>query len=205
MATYPWTNAHLDDCRQIGDAEVDPLAVEILSGQTFDQESGRLGYHRLLDLADRLIEAPELYQVDDSLVRQEFDRMPQKFTRYLDPAPLPDWVDAARLERASEIWEENMLAIIGVLYAASLPSCYLIAKGIPTLYQTGILGQHRYIYQRIYETGLKVLSSDKKAEFTASAFDIERKNVNRPLHGHALLGRVALLELVIGSPCLGGR
>ena len=80
--------------------------------------------------------------------------MPQKFTSYLDPAPIPDWVDEAKLARASELWEENMLAIIGVLYAASLPSCYLIAKGIPTLYATGKLGQHRYIYQRIYETGL---------------------------------------------------
>lgn len=154
MPTYPWTDQHLDDCRQLGDAEVDPLAVEILSGQVFDRDAGRLGYHHLLDLADRLIEAPELYLVDDSLVRREFDRMPARFTSYLDPAPLPGWVDEARLARASELWEENMLAIIGVLYAASLPSCYLIAKGIPTLYATGKLGQHRYIYQRIYETGL---------------------------------------------------
>lgn len=154
MPTYPWTNAYLDDCRQLGDAEVDPLAVEILSGQVFDHEAGRLGYNHLLDLADRLIEAPALYLVDDSQVRRAFDRMPARFTRYLDPAPIPDWVDEAKLARASELWEENMLAIIGVLYAASLPSCYLIAKGIPTLYATGKLGQHRYIYQRIYETGL---------------------------------------------------
>jgi iron complex outermembrane recepter protein len=36
---------------------------------------------------------------------------------------------------------------------------------------------------RIYETGLKVLSSDKKMEFTVSAFDIERKNVYVPESG----------------------
>ena len=36
---------------------------------------------------------------------------------------------------------------------------------------------------RIYETGLKVLSADKRAEFTASAFDIERKNVYVPESG----------------------
>ena len=36
---------------------------------------------------------------------------------------------------------------------------------------------------RIYETGLKLLSSDKKAEFTVSAFDIERKNVYVPESG----------------------
>lgn len=154
MATYAWTDEHLDRCRQIGDVEVDPLAVEILAGQSFDQQSGRLGYHRLLDVTDRLIEAPELYLIDDSHVRRELDAMPPEFTRYLDPLPAPDWVDANLLRRASELWEENMLAIIGVLYAASLPSCYLIADGIPTLYNSGKLGQHRFIYQRIYETGL---------------------------------------------------
>lgn len=36
---------------------------------------------------------------------------------------------------------------------------------------------------RIYETGLKVLSSDKKTEFTVAAFDIERKNVYVPESG----------------------
>ena len=33
---------------------------------------------------------------------------------------------------------------------------------------------------RTYETGLKVLSADKRMEFTFSAFDIERKNVYVP-------------------------
>jgi iron complex outermembrane receptor protein len=36
---------------------------------------------------------------------------------------------------------------------------------------------------RIYETGLKVLSADKRMEFTASVFDIERKNVYVPEGG----------------------
>ena len=36
---------------------------------------------------------------------------------------------------------------------------------------------------RIYETGLKALSSDKKAEFTVAAFDIERNNVYVPESG----------------------
>lgn len=36
---------------------------------------------------------------------------------------------------------------------------------------------------RIYETGLKVLSADKRMEFTASVFDIERKNVYVPESG----------------------
>jgi len=33
---------------------------------------------------------------------------------------------------------------------------------------------------RTYETGLKVLSADKRMEFTFSAFDIERDNVYVP-------------------------
>jgi iron complex outermembrane receptor protein len=36
---------------------------------------------------------------------------------------------------------------------------------------------------RAYETGVKVLSADKKAEFTVAAFDIERKNVYVPESG----------------------
>lgn len=46
---------------------------------------------------------------------------------------------------------------------------------------------------RIYETGIKLLSSDKKAEFTVSAFDIERKNVYVPESGiqFVVAGKVA--------------
>jgi hypothetical protein len=150
----PWSDAHLDAMRQVGDVEVDPMAKRIISRTPFDPASGRLGYHKLLGLADLLLKGPELLLLDHSFIGRELKNFPQDECEYFDPLPVPEWVDAKRLERASEIWDENMLAIIGVLYAGSLPSCYLIANGIPTLYDTGKLGEHRFIYQRIYETGL---------------------------------------------------
>lgn len=149
-----WSDAELDAMRQIGDERVDPMAEAVISGAVFDQVHGRLGYHNLLGLADLLLQAPELMLLKDSQVAKALDSMPADFVDYFDPDEVPTWVDQAKLDRASEVWTENMIAIIGVLYSCSLPSCYLIAKGIPTLYDTGKLGQHRFIYQRIYETGL---------------------------------------------------
>lgn len=149
-----WSDAHLDAMRQVGDVLVDPMARRIIARTPFDPASGRLGYHKLLGLADLLLQAPELLLLDGSLIGKELLDFPKDECEYFDPLPVPAWVDAKKLERASEIWDENMLAIIGVLYAGSLPSCYLIANGIPTLYDTGKLGEHRFIYQRIYETGL---------------------------------------------------
>ena len=150
----PWSNVELDKMRMIGDVEVDPMAEAIIAGAPFDHVNGRMGYHKLLGLADLLLQAPELMLLKDSQVAKALEQMPPAFVDYFDPMIVPEWVDQKKLERASEIWNENMIAIIGVLYAGSLPSCYLIAKGIPTLYDTGKLGQHRFIYQRIYETGL---------------------------------------------------
>ena len=48
---------------------------------------------------------------------------------------------------------DSILAIF-VLYAASLPACYLMKKGVPALNQTEKLAEHKYVFQRIYETGL---------------------------------------------------
>ncbi len=151
----PWSQQALDALRQVGDEVVDPMAEQIINeDDEYDHAIGRLGYQKLLGLADLLLKAPELLLLDDGRVGQAFKAMPKRFTDFFDPLVVPAWVDAKKLARASEIWNENMLAIIGVLYAGSLPSCYLIANGIPTLYNTGRLGEHRFIYQRIYETGL---------------------------------------------------
>jgi hypothetical protein len=154
MSVDPWSDQNLEAMRRIGDEQVDPMAEAVISGAVFDQVHGRLGYHNLLGLADLLLQAPELMLLKESQVAKALTAMPEQFVDYFDPDEVPAWVDQAKLDRASELWTENMIAIIGVLYSCSLPSCYLIAKGIPTLYDTGKLGQHRFIYQRIYETGL---------------------------------------------------
>lgn len=154
MPADPWSNENLDAMRRIGDEQVDPMAEAVIGGAVFDQVHGRLGYHNLLGLADLLLQAPELMLLKESQVSRALEAMPKEFVDYFDPTEVPAWVEQDKLDRASEVWTENMIAIIGVLYSCSLPSCYLIAKGIPTLYDTGKLGQHRFIYQRIYETGL---------------------------------------------------
>ncbi len=150
-----WTNEQLDAMRQIGDETVDPLALKIISDHTsYDPTTGLSGYHRLLGLADLLLKSPELLLLDGAEIGKALKTFDGKERDYFDPLPVPAWVDERRLARASRVWDENMLAIIGVLYANSLPSCYLIAKGIPTLYDTGKLSKPEFIYQRIYETGL---------------------------------------------------
>jgi hypothetical protein len=154
MTNPAWTAAALDAARRCGDATVDPMAARIYTTSHHAGTPGRRGYLRLLDLADRLIEAPELYLAKDSQVRLELDALPEELRTYFDPQPVPEWVDAELLAIASRIWDDNMLVIIWVLYAASLPSCYLIAKGIPALYDSGKLADKHFIYQRIYETGL---------------------------------------------------
>jgi ER-bound oxygenase mpaB/B'/Rubber oxygenase, catalytic domain len=149
-----WNDGLLTQARQEGDPTVDALAEGIIRDVPFDHATGRLGYQQLLGVADLLLLAPELTLLKESSATIALERMPAKYVDYFDPQLAPEWVDEKKLARAGEIWNKNMLAIIGVLYASSLPSCYLIGNGIPALYQSGKLGQHRFIYQRIYETGI---------------------------------------------------
>lgn len=149
-----WPDELLDAARMKGDPEVDQLVEQVLGpGQTFSGV-GRLGYNCLLDIADKLIEAPELSFVESSRARQQLNAFPQQLVDYFDPVAAPDWVDERKLALANRVWEENTLGILSVLYAASLPYCYLIAKGIPSLYKTKRLLERKYIFQRLYETGL---------------------------------------------------
>jgi hypothetical protein len=139
--------------RHRADPVVDQLVQEVLGASGDNTAVGRRAYNHLLDIADKLLEAPELALVPSSMVAQHLRHYPSALVDYFDPMEAPAWVDAAKLHHASQLWNENMLAIIGVLYAASLPACYLIRHGIPALYQSSKLKEYRYIYQRIYETG----------------------------------------------------
>lgn len=153
-----WPDELLDGARKEGDPEVDRLVEEVLGPEQTFSGGGRLGYNRLLDIADKLLEAPELSFVESSLVRQQLNAFPQQLVDYFDPAAVPDWVDEGMVALANRVWEENTLGILSVLYAASLPYCYLIARGIPSLYKTKRLLEPKYIFQRLYETGLMLES-----------------------------------------------
>ncbi len=148
----PWSDSSLDAARQQGDPEGDALAAKVIM-QRPASEGGRLGYNHLVDLADVLEANPELLLIHDSHLATELAVYPAEERNWYDPLPAPSWVDPAQLKLAGTLWEKNSLAMLGALYAASLPACYLIKNGIPALYQTGKL-KGRYIYQRIFETGI---------------------------------------------------
>ena len=153
-ATTRWSTEELNAARMQGDPAVDKLVAEVLGEAGEFSNVGRLGYNRVLDIADRLVDAPELALVSSSNVSRELNEYPKELTDYFYPTQAPEWLDESKLERASQLWDQNMLAILGVLYCASLPSCYLMKNGIPALYETAKLKDPKYILQRIYETGL---------------------------------------------------
>jgi len=150
-----FTDGELNALRQEGDPYADDLAARIFNAPEMHAEPGsRLGYNKLVDIADLLDSDSELLLVDDSNFAAALGRFPKQFQDYYAPMPAPDWVDVTKLEMASELWKLNSLSMLGVLYAASLPACYLMKNGIPALYQTAKLKDSKYVFQRIYETGL---------------------------------------------------
>lgn len=151
--TVRWTSKQLDQFRLKGDPAVDPLVETILSEQG-SNAVGRVGYNNMLMLADQLIAKPELALIKESRLSKQLNENPRELVEYFDPMIAPDWVDPEKINLGAKLWQENTLITLGVLYAASLPSCYVIKKGIPALYQTEKLRDAKYIFQRIYETGL---------------------------------------------------
>lgn len=144
-------NTYFDSLRQRGDIEADALVKETL-GQP--KQDNRIAYNHLLDIADILGESPELALNSNTVVAQELNKYPKSLVKYFSPAEAPDWVDEKKLALSGELWKKDMLIVLAALYASSLPACYLMKNGIPALYQTAKLTSTRYIYQRIYETGI---------------------------------------------------
>ncbi len=150
-----FSDEQLDALRMEGDLYADALAAKIFGAQDMHSATAtRLGYNKLVDIADLLEADSELLLVKDSNFAKALSLFPEEFQDYYDPMPAPDWVDVTKLEMAADLWKANSLAMLGVLYAASLPACYLMKRGIPALYQTAKLKDQKYVFQRIYETGL---------------------------------------------------
>ena len=154
-SAIPWTHEMLDAARQQGDEVADALAQLIFrQGSGLAPTGSRLGYNQLVDLADALATDAELFLVHGSHLSACFQQFPEELRAYYEPMPAPAWVEPDKLRIAAQLWRDNSLALLGLLYAASLPACYLIANGIPALYDTEKLREQKYIFQRIYETGL---------------------------------------------------
>lgn len=179
MTTTPrWTDQDLDAARKVGDRMLDddfmpqlfgqkpvPSAPcpkcarpfeQALSGAQASYDFQRLGINRLMDLTTRLLIAPELAFTDTSELKRLLDQLPLDYVNYYDPIELPKWVDTDKLAVASKLWQANSIFMLAALAAASLPYCYMIDKAIPTLYDTKKLSESRYMYQRIFETGIFV-------------------------------------------------
>lgn len=153
IARDRWEKVDLDAFRHTADPQVDRLVAALLPED--GQESlGRLGYNAMLMLADQWVETPELAEIPGSRLARQLAAMPPELIDYFRPEEAPDWIDEAKLKLGAKLWQDNTLMTLMALYGASLPACYLIKNGIPALYQTHKLGDHQYIYQRIYETGL---------------------------------------------------
>ena len=138
----------LQTARDKGDPLADELVKLILNSE------GAAGYNHIIDLMNQLSQSPDLLAIPSSNLATQLQTYPEPLLNYFSPEEAPDWVCPEKLALASEIWHENKLAIIGILYAASLPYCYLSHRGIPALYATEKLRNANYIFQRIYETGL---------------------------------------------------
>ena len=148
------TDSYLDAMRQVGDEEVDPIVEHVLALDVEGHRPGRMRYNFMMDLADRIVATPSLRFVPDSVLNRQLGGLPEPIRAYFTPMVAPEWVDADKLALGARLWQQNRLMMLSVLYSASLPACYLIAKGIPALYDTAKLLERRYLFQRIYETGL---------------------------------------------------
>ncbi len=147
-------NKYFNDLRQTGDELADHLVKNTLFPHNKFTKLGRQGYNHLLDIADVLAESPALALNSHTAVARELSEYPDRLQSYYDPIAAPDWVDEDKLALTGQLWQQDMLAIVSVLYGISLPSCYLMKNGIPALYDSAKLADKKYIYQRIYETGL---------------------------------------------------
>jgi len=152
-----WSDATLTAARLEGDPEADAIVEHMLAGPPHAGHVGRGGYNHVLDLASMLVLYPELSLVRSSLLRSQLDAAGE-ISKFFDPVVAPAWVDEKKLALAGQLWQTDAILAIAVLYASSLPSCYLMKKGVPALYRTEKLAEQKYVFQRIYETGLMLES-----------------------------------------------
>ena len=72
--------------RQVGDPYADNLAALIFGSQDMHAEPGsRLGYNKLVDIADLLDTDAELLLVEGSNFAKSLGKFPKEFQEYYDP------------------------------------------------------------------------------------------------------------------------
>jgi hypothetical protein len=79
---------------------------------------------------------------------------------------LPPWADRATIELAQQVLAKNFIAGTLLLSAASLPQCYLDARGTPVLAATHQLTQH--VFRRLFQTAHMVFTVCAPGSLSAS-------------------------------------
>ena len=109
-------------------------------------------YNRFLEGVDFIRQTPDLLLTPGAFQMEMFNAYPDWFRSPFEPAHCPEWLDEPALRTGVQLWQKDMVGILLVAFAHSLPACYLDKKGIPTLYQSERLLKQEFLAQRIYET-----------------------------------------------------
>ncbi|MBI4664102.1 MAG: DUF2236 domain-containing protein [Verrucomicrobia bacterium] len=109
-------------------------------------------FNRFLQVIEAIRESPALFLMDDAFRTEAFQSYPLWFKAPFKPRPCPGWVNEEKMGIGVNLWQEHMMGCLLVLFAHSLPACYLDKKGIPTLYKSERLAKQEFVAQRIYET-----------------------------------------------------
>jgi len=124
-----WDSAFLDQMRCVGDPAADDAVDAMLrANDGRPEDTAKLLLRQLLGGGhhNALLQAP-----GTELLAQFLE----------EHRKLPAWADRALIERAQEIGREHMVVGSVLLAVASLPECYLDARGAPVLSATGQLSE----------------------------------------------------------------
>lgn len=124
-----WDSAFLDDMRCVGDPAADDAVDAMLrANEGRPEDAAKLLLRQLLGGGHH-----------NALLRAPGTELLTKFLQ--DERTLPAWADRAKVERAQQIGREHLVVGSVLLAVASLPECYLDAKGAPVLSATGQLSE----------------------------------------------------------------
>ena len=169
LASVALTKSHLEtalsamNCAQSNAALLESHFVKLLAQvaaqpnlkQRISAEN-LAAYNRFLLISDAIRESPDIFLCDDAFRKAEFQSYPYNLNDNFTPGQCPIWGDEEKLGTGVRIWQEHMAGCVLVLFAYSLPACYLMKKGVPMLYRTERLDRQEFLAQRIYETGFMV-------------------------------------------------
>jgi hypothetical protein len=143
MESARWNPGILQAARRDGDPEAAALVRAVFQGAG-SPEAGAAAVGNLLQLLVRSEGIPR-------------DRLPPGVPEFLDvSATVPAWYDERKVTLGERVFmAHGLLSLVSLLHA-SLPECYLMARGVHVLWMTQELEQH--VFRRLIETAQMVVS-----------------------------------------------